>query len=273
MGTLAERIGTWPFLWGSLLLASLAAGLSLGFTVWNVAATPESARLISLQFSDPVWRLVILRSLTLPALVAIFSGLVGTGAGFAYLNRRGIVRLLVALGLAIPLIVHPMVLTFAFLGILRQGVVADAVNRLGSFLMVHGGSWLSVAGVMTFFLYPYVGWLVLLGLQRIPQDEMRAAWNAGSSRFQLARWVLLPRARQGIYAGTILVFVQACAFFVVPVLLGDGWVNTLPVFVSDRLDLGMVDRAAAYAVVLFFVAAVCVVLSLRSLVRVWTGNV
>ena len=262
----------------SLLLCLPALSVSIGvaavpvcFAVMQVAshATLKSYMLSFL--TDPVRRGILIRSILLPC------GVTGIGLVLALLTAMAFLpvgrqRYLVATGLLIPLVVHPMVLVFGFMVVLRQGPVANMLNQAFRFLGPHGGSWGSVTITMVFLLYPLAAWFAIRAVSRIPLAERLAALNAGSTRLEVMIHLILPRSRDAFVGGGLLVFVQAMGFFVVPVLVGDGWVNTIPVYVTDRIDSGMVPAACAMALLLMPPIAAAVVLGLRPMLSAWLGE-
>lgn len=92
----------------------------------------------------------------------------------------------------------------------------------------------------------------------------KAARNLGASRFQTFLRVTLPLSLEGVSAGFLIVFMQTCGAFVLPLLLGGQNITMLPVAIWEAVATSD-DRAlaAVLSVVLLVVALLILFVQLR----------
>ena len=77
--------------------------------------------------------------------------------------------------------------------------------------------------------------LVLMGvLQTVARELEEAAENLGASRWRVFRRIIVPLALPGVAAGSLMVFSIAMAIFTSTVMLGGGFVLTLPVLIYQE---------------------------------------
>jgi len=265
MGAVAYRltfIAIIPTILGIIVFLVPLAG-----AVMSVISDPILWESVKSYYIDESLSKGLLRSFLLPVVVTVLSLVVGTLSGIIYYFGRNRVKAIVQIALAIPLFVHPMVMVFGLLALLRQGPISRSIDYFFQWLGPHGGSWASVVVVMTLLLFPFVGWFVTLALDRIPWGERAAACNLGARPFQVLCDVVLPHTRDALWAGAVMVFVHATGFFIVPVLMGDGWVNTLPVLLVDHMEIGLSTQAHAIAVTLIVPITVLAIFGVRRMVK------
>jgi ABC-type spermidine/putrescine transport system permease subunit I len=82
----------------------------------------------------------------------------------------------------------------------------------------------------------------------------RAAAGLGASSFAIFRRIYLPLTLNGIFAGSVLVFVLSLGFFITPALLGGGRVMMIAVLIEQQVReaLNWPFAAALSAVLLVF---------------------
>lgn len=103
-------------------------------------------------------------------------------------------------------------------------------------------------------------------LRQIDPAMERAARILGAGRMKTFLHVLLPNSLEGISAGFLIVFLQACGAFVLPLLLGGQGFTFIPVSIWEQITVSA-DRAfaAVLSIILIAVSLVVMVLQLRVL--------
>lgn len=250
-----------------VVLGMIVFLVPLGGAVVSVANDPVLWESVRAYYVNESLSKGLLRSFLLPLVVTSFSLLIGSLSAIIYYWGADRVKTIVRAALLIPLFVHPMVLVFGLLVLLRQGAISHGIDYVFQWLGPHGGAWASVVAVMTLLLYPLVGWLLILAVDRVPWGQCAAASNLGARPLLVFRDVVLPHTQDALWAGAILVFVHATGFFIVPVLIGDGWVNTLPVLLVDHMEVGLSTQAHAIAVTLIVPITLLAIFGVRQMVK------
>jgi putative spermidine/putrescine transport system permease protein len=101
-------------------------------------------------------------------------------------------------------------------------------------------------------------------MARIDKRAVEAALDAGASRFDIIRLIVLPLSKNGIALGSIFVVsIVMGDFFVVKVMSGGGSASVVGAFYED-IGVLQYPSAAASAVVLTIVVTLLVAMILRS---------
>jgi len=104
------------------------------------------------------------------------------------------------------------------------------------------------------------GW----GFFAVPDLTDRAARDAGASRFEIVRFIVLPLCKTGIALGSIFVVsIVMGDFFVVKVMSGGGSASVVGAFYED-IGVLQYPTAAASATILTIIVLLLVVLILRT---------
>jgi ABC-type spermidine/putrescine transport system permease subunit I len=149
--------------------------------------------------------------------------------------------------------------------LLPGGPLAPLFDQLG----ISGTSLLfslpSVVFAMSIFTFPFMVMSIGTALSNVNPTLEEAAACLGASTFQTFRRVILPLARSGVVAGSLLVFGWSIGAFAEPALLGGlNEQRSLAVTIYDR---GVVQNdyglASAMGVVLLAIAFVVTYFSLR----------
>lgn len=205
------------------------------------------------------WRTVVL---------AVNSTILALLLGFptAYFISRlparvaGVVLLLIL----IPFQVSIVVRLFAVTSILSpNGLLSEASQALGgekfSLLYTQGGTLLGTV----MYLLPYMILILYSGMTSIDHNVILAARTLGASGVQIFFKVFLPLVRTSILSGTLLCFILALSFFIVPAILGGPQEQTVAVYIQQQIDLFKWGVASALGVVLLLATLVLYVAVLR----------
>jgi multiple sugar transport system permease protein len=173
---------------------------------------------------------------------------------------RSVVRASILVPWAIPTVVSALLWKWIF--------QADGVanNLLGTQILWSTDGWqakLSVIVADTWKTAPFIGLLVLAGLQTIPAEVYEAAKVDGASVLQTFRRITLPLVKPALLVAVLFRILDTLRIFDLPfVLVGPhkGSVETLSMLGYDEAFNTRYGPAAAYATVLFlYVAAVAYV--------------
>ncbi|EID56333.1 carbohydrate ABC transporter permease [Saccharomonospora xinjiangensis] len=174
------------------------------------------------------------------------------------MRGRALVRAAILVPWAIPTAVAGLLWQWIF----QADGVANAV--LGTGLLWTGDGWASQLAVIiadTWKTAPFVGLLVLAGLQLIPNDVYEAARLDGASGWQQFWRVTLPLVKPALLVAVLFRLLDALRMFDLPfVLVGaqKASVETLSMLAWDEANQVRYGPAAAYAVLLFCYIAVVV---------------
>ncbi|SFP02106.1 multiple sugar transport system permease protein [Amycolatopsis arida] len=178
---------------------------------------------------------------------------------------RGLVRASILVPWAIPTAVAGLLWRWIF----QSDGVANAV--LGTELLWTSDGWpakLAVIIADTWKTAPFVGLLVLAGLQLVPHDVHEAARLDGASAWQHFWRVTLPLVKPALLVAVLFRLLDALRMFDLPfVLVGaqKGAVETLSMLAWDEANQVRYGPAAAYAVILFLYVAVVAFVFVRLL--------
>ena len=211
-------------------------GLTLGLALAATAASVVLSVPLALLLREKVaghrfFRLVILVPLVVPGLIAALGLLLFWGP-------RGWFNLALAAGGARPL----------------------AVNY-------------TIHGLVLFYVwlyFPYTCVTTLAALESLDRSVEEAGEVAGATRWQVLRHVVLPLARPGILAGSVLTFMAAFGAFSVPLIAGGDY-RTLAVEIYKQISVPIPARwsaASAVAVVMGAMQVVALATYLRLARRV-----
>jgi ABC-type spermidine/putrescine transport system permease subunit I len=150
-------------------------------------------------------------------------------------------RLAAALGFALvilPLWTSILVRTYAWMVLLgRNGVINKSLLAVGlveePLALLHNE--LGVVIGMVHVLMPYMVLPIYAAMRRVDPDLIQAAEGLGAGSVRIFCRIFLPLSAQGIYAGSILVFVLSIGFFITPALLGGGRVIMIAVLIEQQV--------------------------------------
>lgn len=183
---------------------------------------------------------------------------------------------LLMMAVLVPFWTSGLVRTFSWLIILqRNGLVNKSLIWLGvierPISLVHNmtGTIIGMVHIMVPFLI-----LPLYATMRVIDGNlMRAAANLGSSPTHAFLRVFLPLSMPGLVAGTIMIFVMCLGFYITPALLGGGRVKMIAQRIEESISLyPSWGPAAALAVLLLVMTALCLVVSLLVVRRMTRGR-
>jgi len=111
------------------------------------------------------------------------------------------------------------------------GVATGVLESQTSF---YPGYWGLIVGMVYVFL-PFMVLTLYSSLRNLDGELLEASKNLGAGPLRTFRKVTLPLTKNGITSGTALVFILALGSYVLPRLLGDASLRTLPVLIEQQI--------------------------------------
>ncbi|TDH35905.1 sugar ABC transporter permease [Pseudohoeflea suaedae] len=183
------------------------------------------------------------------------------GVGIALLLRRsGRVSVFVLMLLAVPLVVPWNMIPTMWLSLINteNGLLGMALAKLGigfdyKFNAVH--TWIVLVAMDTWHWTGLVAVLAYAGLSGIPPAYYRAAAIDGASRYQVFRYIELPKIADVMFMALLLRFMDSFMIYIEAFRINAGGPDNATTFLS--LDLGEAingfsyGSAAAHSVIYF----------------------
>ena len=174
---------------------------------------------------NPIYINIMARSVGLAALTTILCLIIGLPVAYFIARQPEEKRNLYMLLITIPFWTNLLIRTYAWILILTRNGVVDA--RLQSMGFEPGTFDLLYTNTAIFIglVYSYLPFMVLplyASLEKMDFRLIEAASDLYASKWQAARQVIIPLAKPGIIAGSLLVFVPSIGAFIAPDLLGGG---------------------------------------------------
>ena len=246
-----------------------------------------SALMLYLSLTDPVGvshyaavlssgtaRAVILRSLAISLEVTVISVIVAVP--YAYLSVRGSRRLRALLLAAVgcTLFFSVIVRAYAWLALFAQGGVVPATLRVlhlaGPDLnLAH--TRLAVIVAMVQYGVPYMVLSIYDTFRRVDVRVEQAAAICGAGAILRWRTITLPQMLPGIAAGSVIVFVTSCGYYIIPAVVGSPSDSMIGQLISQQISL--TDNwglGSALACVLMLVSVLAFIIFRR--VNNWAGG-
>ena len=210
---------------------------------------------------------VLLRTLKISLLTAVFCLLLGYPVAYIMAKTKGPMRLIIMAFVLIPFWTNILARMFAWIVLLgKEGVINTSLLSLGliqqpiAFMF----SEFAVLIGMVHYMLPYMILPLLAVMVAIPDNLTDAAANLGASPLRAFFHVFLPLSLPGIAAGGLMVFIISLGFYVTPALLGGPkdilLAQVIEFQISETLNWGF---AAALSLILLVVTFFLYLLYLR----------
>jgi putative spermidine/putrescine transport system permease protein len=242
-----------PLLWiGLAYLGSLAILLLNAF--WRTDAfsgkvIPEfSFDAFSQLVSNPVYRTIALRTLTMAVAVTVTDVLLGFPIAYymARVASRRTRRILV-IAVLLPLWASYLVKIYSWRVIFQGNGLLDSLlapfGISGPGLNEILNSWV----VLSYLWLPYMILPIFTGLERIPESLLEASSDLGGRAGSTFRRVVIPLALPAVAAGSIFTFSLTLGDYITPTMVsGTKFIGNV---IYDNSSLGSLPLAAAYSFV------------------------
>lgn len=261
------------FVVGLLMVVPIAWLLSMSFVGQDGQLSLENYKLF---FAEAVYRQMFVSTFMIAFVVTAICLILGYPVAYLLAILPSPWSGLLMLAVLMPFWTSGLVRTFSWLIILqRNGLVNDLLVWIGAverpIALVH-----NMTGTIIGMVHIMVPFLILplyASMKAIDGNLMRAAANLGSTPAHAFRRVYLPLSMPGLIAGSIMVFVMCLGFYITPALLGGGKVKMIAQRIEESLALYPTwGPAAALAVLLLVMTAVCLGVSLLLVRRLTSGR-
>jgi spermidine/putrescine transport system permease protein len=202
---------------GLMLAVSFASrglygGVEWTFTLGNYA-----------ELLDPLYWRIYGRSLLLAGATTVLCALLGFPLAYAIAASPSRQQRLWLFLLLIPFWTNFLVRTYAWMFILRtDGILGSMLTMLGlsptAFEVLY-----SDTAVLIGLVYGYLPFMVLplyVALERMEPAWLEAGYDLYASDWAVFRRIVVPSARPGLIAGSVLVFIPSLGAYITPDLLG-----------------------------------------------------
>jgi molybdate ABC transporter permease protein len=157
--------------------------------------------------------------------------------------------------LTLPLVLPPTVVGFFLLLLFgRQSAIGQVLERIGVRIAF---SWPATVIAATAVAFPLMYRATLGAFEQVNPNLLGAARTLGASEWRTFRQVLLPLARPGVIAGTVLTFARALGEFGATLMLAGnipGKTQTIPIAIFFAADGGDMNRALAWVVLIIIIS-------------------
>jgi len=178
---------------------------------------------------------------------------------------RGLVRASILVPWAIPTAISALLWRWIFAS---DGIANDILNANVLWTTEGFQAWLAVVIADTWKTAPFIGLLVLAGMQMIPAEVYEAAKVDGSSAWRTFWRITLPLVKPALVVAVLFRMLDVLRMFDLPfVLIGahKSSVETLSILSWYEMNNLRFGPAAAYATVLFLYVAVAAYIFVRVL--------
>lgn len=172
---------------------------------------------------DPLYPLILLRSVAIAGATAVLCTLAGLPLAFFIARLPARFKTLALTLVVIPFWTNLLIRTYAWQILLSpEGWATRLVHAFGigtAGEALYPGIGAVLVGMVCDFL-PFLVLPLYASVEKIDWTLAEAAMDLGANRRQVFRHALLPQIAPGLVAGIILVFLPAAGQFVIPDLLG-----------------------------------------------------
>ena len=220
---------------------------------------------------DPTYLPVLLRSVLYAFATTALCLVIGYPVAYYIARYGGKYRNALIALLVLPFFVNYLVRTYAWVALLAdEGLVNNAIVDLGlrnEGIQMINTPWAVIGGLtygyLVFMILPVYG-----SLERLDKSVIEAGKDLYGTPWATFRHVTLPQTKQGILAGSVLVFLPAVGDFVAAQLLGGPDTYMVGNLIQDQFfTANNWPFGAALTVVMMLFLSVWMVMYLRSAAR------
>jgi molybdate transport system permease protein len=198
-------------------------------------------------------------SLRAAVYATVFAFIFGTPAAWGVVHIRGRLRAVADGIFTLPLVLPPTVLGFFLLCIFgTKSLLGQALLKIGIRIVF---DWKGTVAASSVVAFPLVYRTVRAAFEQIDESILNAAHTLGISEWKIFTRILIPSARPGITAGTILAFTRALGEFGATLMLaGDipGKTETIPIAIWSAAYGGDMNRALIWVILIVAISFVTI---------------
>lgn len=198
-------------------------------------------------------------SLRASVCATVFAFLSGTLAAWGVVHMRGKLRAVIDGVFTLPLVLPPTVLGFFLLCIFGiKSFLGRALLNIGVHIVF---DWKGTVAASSVVAFPLVYRTVRASFEQIDESILSAARTLGITEWKIFTKIMIPSARPGVAAGTILAFTRALGEFGATLMLaGDipGKTETIPIAIWSAAYGGNMDRALLWVVIIVLISFITI---------------
>jgi spermidine/putrescine transport system permease protein len=229
---------------------------------------------LSAALTDPLTRLVLLRSIILSAIVTIATVMLAFPVAYYLAFRAGRWRHLLLFLVTLPFWTSYLLRVFAWKIVLAyNGVLNSALMLLGITDAPLTGLLNTPATVVVTLAHAYAAFAVLplyICLQGLPKNLFEAAADLGAKPYQGFLRVVLPLSVPGILSAALVVFVPTVGDYVTPALVGGPNSSMIGTLIQAQFGKANDWPAGAALAVISMIAIAIVVIATRWIITRWS---
>lgn len=247
----------------SLVLAALSLGIVPGVWAFSEATTSHYMRLLG----DIYYLRVVGYTLFLGIVVSVLTAILAFPVGYYLARSRSRLTSLYAVLTFTPLAVGMNMVTLGWMIILgKTGFINALLLQTGAIndplQLLYG--WGAVIVAMVHVVFTFMVLPIEAVVRQIDPSLEKAARILGAGPIRTFIEVVLPLSLPGIAAGFLIVFLQVCGAFVLPLLLGGQGFTLMPIAIWEQITVSF-DRsfASTLSVALILISIVVMLLQMR----------
>ena len=224
--------------------------------------------------TDPLTRLVLLRSIVLSAIVTIATVVLAFPVAYFLAFRAGRWRHLLLFLVTLPFWTSYLLRVFAWKIVLAyNGVLNSALMQLGVIDTPLNGLLNTPSTVVVTLAHAYAAFAVLplyICLQGLPKNLFEAAADLGARPYQGFFRVVLPLSVPGVLSAALVVFVPTVGDYVTPALVGGPNSSMIGTLIQAQFGKANDWPAGAALAVISMIAIAIVVVVARWIITRWS---
>ena len=210
-------------------------------------------------FTDQDFLLVLWRSLEIAIKTTIICVLLGYPIGYFIARSSDKMRNFWVLVITLPMWINMLVRTYAWIGILSNGGIAQSF--LGLFGLGDTELLYTEGSVLLGMVYNFLPFMILqinTALCKMDKSLLEASHDLGANRFQTFWRVTFPLSLSGVVSGITLVFLPAVSSFFIPKLLGGGSYFLIGNVIENQfITVGEWNFGSAISMIMAVIMMVC----------------
>lgn len=195
----------------------------LEWTAKNAVAVKLNFNNYAFLFTDELYLKAFINSIKVALVSTVLCLLIGYPMAYGIARSKPVTRNILLLLVILPFWTSLLLRVYAWIGLLKaNGVINNILMSLGLIhepLVMLYTQFAMYVGIV----YSYLPFLILplyANLEKMDWQLLEAAQDLGCKPYQAFYKITLPLSRNGILAGSMLVFIPAVGEFVIPALLG-----------------------------------------------------
>ena len=195
----------------------------LEWTAKNAVAVKLNFNNYAFLFTDELYLKAFVNSIKVAIVSTVLCLLIGYPMAYGIARSKPVTRNILLLLVILPFWTSLLLRVYAWIGLLKaNGVINNILMSLGLIhepLVMLYTQFAMYVGIV----YSYLPFLILplyANLEKMDWQLLEAAQDLGCKPYQAFYKITLPLSRNGILAGSMLVFIPAVGEFVIPALLG-----------------------------------------------------